>query len=94
MIHTFEINGPIRRAFHAEADVEVCSGGAALHAIGANRSDRCARISDVAVSRKSAGGSFKPIMSEGMSPYEMYYVLATDEEIQRLNELNATIGVH
>ena len=42
MIHTFEINGPIRRAFHAEADVEVCSGGAALHAIGANRSDRCA----------------------------------------------------
>ena len=94
MIHSFEINGPIRRAFHAEADVEVCSGGAALHAIGANRSDRCARISDVAVSRKSAGGSFKPIMSEGMSPYEMYYVLATDEEIQRLNELNATIGVH
>ena len=35
-----------------------------------------------------------PIMSEGMSSYEMYYVLATDEEIQRLNELNATIGVH
>jgi hypothetical protein len=35
-----------------------------------------------------------PIMSEGMSPYEMYYVLATDEEIRRLNELNATIGVH
>jgi hypothetical protein len=35
-----------------------------------------------------------PIMSEGMSPYEMYYVLATDEEIQRLNELNATIGAH
>ena len=35
-----------------------------------------------------------PIMSEGMSPYEMYYVLATDEEIQRLNELNATTGVH
>src|SRR5262245_38086659 len=34
-----------------------------------------------------------PIMSEGMSPYEMYYVLATDEEIQRLNELNTTIGV-
>ena len=33
-------------------------------------------------------------MSEGMSPYEMYYVLATDEEIQRLNELNATMGVH
>ena len=27
-----------------------------------------------------------PIMSEGMSPYEMYYVLATDEEIRRLNK--------
>jgi len=26
-------------------------------------------------------------MSEGMSPYEMYYVLATDEEIRRLIEL-------
>jgi hypothetical protein len=35
-----------------------------------------------------------PIMSEGMSPYEMYYVLATDEEIQRLTEVNATIAVH
>ena len=33
-----------------------------------------------------------PIMTEGMFPYEIYYVLATDEEIQRLNELNATIG--
>jgi hypothetical protein len=28
-----------------------------------------------------------PIMSEGMSPYEMYYVLATDEEIKRLIEV-------
>jgi len=35
-----------------------------------------------------------PIMSEGMSPYEIYYVLATDEEIQRLNELSATMVVH
>ena len=34
-----------------------------------------------------------PIMSEGMSPYEMHYVLATDEEIQRLNELSATMVV-
>lgn len=25
-----------------------------------------------------------PIMTEGMLPYEIYYVLATDEEIQRL----------
>jgi hypothetical protein len=24
------------------------------------------------------------LMSEGMFPYEVYYVLATDEEIQRL----------
>ena len=38
--------------------------------------------------------SLHPIMSEGMSPYEIYYVLATDEEIQRLNELSATMGVH
>ena len=88
-----KFSGPIGRAFYAEANIEVRAGGAALHAISANRSNRCARVSDVAVSRKSAGGSFKPIMSEGMSPYEMYYVLATDEEIQRLNELNATIGV-
>ena len=43
--------------------------------------------------QKLAAGMF-PIMSEGMSPYQMYYVLATDEEIQRLNELNATMGVH
>ena len=35
-----------------------------------------------------------PIMSEGMSPYEICYVLATDEEIQRLNELSATMAVH
>jgi len=32
-----------------------------------------------------------PIMNEGMSPYEMQYVLATDEKIRRLNELNATM---
>jgi hypothetical protein len=34
-----------------------------------------------------------PVMSEGMSPYEIHYVLATDEEIQRLNELSAAITV-
>jgi hypothetical protein len=33
-----------------------------------------------------------PIMSEGMSPYELHYVLATDEEIQLLNELIARTG--
>jgi hypothetical protein len=29
---------------------------------------------------------FHPVMSEGMSPYEIYYVLATDKEIQRLTD--------
>jgi hypothetical protein len=38
--------------------------------------------------QKLAVGTY-PIMSEGMSPYEMYYVLATDEEIQRLIEADA-----
>jgi hypothetical protein len=33
-----------------------------------------------------------PIMTEGMSPYEIYYVLATDEEIQRLNEMTNAMG--
>ncbi len=43
--------------------------------------------------QKLAAG-MHPITSEGMSPYEIYYVLATDEEIRRLNELGATMGVH
>src|SRR5262249_10589097 len=30
--------------------------------------------------------------SEGMSPYEIYYVLATDDQIQRLNELSAAMA--
>ena len=38
--------------------------------------------------QKLAAGMY-PIASEGMSPYEMYYVLGTDEEIRCL-ELNAT----
>ena len=33
-------------------------------------------------------------MSEGMSPYERHYVLATDGEIQQLNELSAAMVVH
>ena len=37
--------------------------------------------------------SMYPIMSEGMSPYEMYYVLATDEEIHRLNEAYLTKSI-
>src|SRR5580704_7484389 len=43
--------------------------------------------------QKLAAG-LHPVMSEGMSPYEIYYVLATDEEIQRLNELSTAIAVH
>ena len=34
-----------------------------------------------------------PVMSEGMSPYELCYVLATDEEIRLLKELGARTGV-
>jgi hypothetical protein len=41
--------------------------------------------------QKLAVGRY-PVMSEGMFPYEIYYVLGTDEEIQRLNELSTTIG--
>jgi hypothetical protein len=41
---------------------------------------------------KSSRPALHPVMSEGMSPYEIYYVLATDEEIQRLNELSAAIA--
>jgi len=33
-------------------------------------------------------------MTEGMSPYEIYYVLATDEEIQRLNVMTTAKGTH
>ena len=43
--------------------------------------------------QKLAAG-LHPIMTEGMSPYEIYYVLATDEEIQRLNEMTTAIGTH
>lgn len=33
-----------------------------------------------------------PVKSEGMFPYDIHYVLATDEEIERLNERAAAIG--
>lgn len=33
-----------------------------------------------------------PIKSEGMSPYDIHYVLATDEEIKRLNAQAAAMG--
>jgi len=35
-----------------------------------------------------------PVMNEGMFPYEIHYVLATDEEVQRLNEQGMAIAVH
>jgi hypothetical protein len=35
--------------------------------------------------QKLAAGLY-PITSEGMFPYEIHYVLATDEEIQRLSD--------
>jgi hypothetical protein len=43
--------------------------------------------------QKLAAG-LHPIMSEGMSPFEICYVLATDEEVKRLDEWFATLGVH
>jgi hypothetical protein len=33
-----------------------------------------------------------PVKSEGMFPYDTHYVLATDEEIERLNERAAAMG--
>jgi hypothetical protein len=44
-----------------------------------------------AYSKKLAADLY-PIMTEGMFPYEIYYVLATDEEIQRLS-YSAAIGL-
>jgi hypothetical protein len=41
--------------------------------------------------QKLAAG-MHPIMSEGMSPYELCYVLATDEDV--LTELAGRPGVH
>ena len=33
-----------------------------------------------------------PVKSEGMFPYDTHYVLATDEEMERLNEEAAVMG--
>jgi hypothetical protein len=33
------------------------------------------------------------VKSEGMSPYETYYVLATDKELERLHDLATSIHV-
>jgi len=48
----------------------------------------------VSKSTQKLAAGLHPVMSEGMSPYEICYVLATDEEIQRLNELSITTAVH
>jgi hypothetical protein len=38
-----------------------------------------------------AAGQY-PVKSEGMFPYDTHYVLATDEEIERLTERVAAMG--
>ena len=43
--------------------------------------------------QKLAAG-LHPIMSEGIFPYEICYVLATDEELEQLNGWLATLGAH
>ena len=43
--------------------------------------------------QKLAAG-LHPVMSEGMFPYEIHYVFATDEEVQRLNERGMPIAIH
>ena len=40
----------------------------------------------VSKSIQKVAADLLPTMSEGMFPYEIYYVLATDEEIERLDE--------
>ena len=40
--------------------------------------------------QKLAAGRY-PVKSEGMFPYDTHYVLATDEEIERLNERAAVM---
>src|SRR5215831_12563840 len=58
---------------------------------GSNMSRHWHRVSKPL--QKLAAG-LHPIMTEGMSPYELYYVLATDEEIQRLGEMTTAMGTH
>jgi hypothetical protein len=41
--------------------------------------------------QKLAAGRY-PVKSEGMFPYDTHYVLATDEEIERLSERAAAMG--
>jgi hypothetical protein len=41
--------------------------------------------------QKLAAGRY-PVKSEGMFPYDTHYVLATDEEMERLNERAAAMG--
>jgi hypothetical protein len=49
------------------------------------------RIVSKAMQRVATG--LHEVKSEGMSPYETYYVLATDTELERLYDL-ATTSIH
>jgi hypothetical protein len=49
------------------------------------------RIVSKAMQRVATG--LHEVKSEGMSPYETYYVLATDKELERLYDL-ATTSIH
>ena len=49
------------------------------------------RIVSKAMQKLAAG--LHEVKSEGMSPYETYYVLATDTELERLYDL-ATTSIH
>jgi hypothetical protein len=45
----------------------------------------------VSKSVQNLAAGLHPVMSEGMFPYETYYVLATDLEVERLNAKVATV---
>jgi hypothetical protein len=47
----------------------------------------------VSKSLQKLAADLHPIMSEGMFPYETCYVLATDEEVDRLNERGTSVGM-
>jgi hypothetical protein len=49
------------------------------------------RIVSKAIQKLATG--LHEIKNEGMSPYETYYVLATDKELERLYDL-ATTSIH
>ena len=47
----------------------------------------------VSKAMQELAASLHEVKSEGMSPYETYYVLATDKELERLYDLATTIHV-